>query len=134
MTRVGPLLGGTTPAQRAPRAVGFSVRGDAAEPHTTASAAAATPASFLALQDTAPPHPDPRRAHRQASVALDELRGLQMDLLAGIADRARLARLAALASALPTTTDPTLREGMAAIALRARLELARRRAPPASQP
>ena len=64
-------------------------------------------------------------ARRRAASILDELQGLQAELLGGRADPARLARLAALQSG-EEGADPALREAVRAIALRARIELARR--------
>jgi Class II flagellar assembly regulator len=63
-------------------------------------------------------------ARRRGGAMLDELRALQADLLRGAADPARLARLARLAEG-ETGADPGLREAVAGIALRARVELAR---------
>jgi hypothetical protein len=62
---------------------------------------------------------------------LDDLRGLQLELLSGRADPARLARLAALAEG-PDAADPALQAVLREVSLRARVELARRRAAPAT--
>ena len=64
-------------------------------------------------------------ARRRASSILDELQGLQAELLGGRPDPARLARLAAL-EAGEEGADPGLREAVRAVALRAQIELARR--------
>jgi hypothetical protein len=68
-----------------------------------------------------------RRARRRAGAALDLLRDLQLDLLRGQVDPARLQDLADLAGDAGTLADPALREVTAAVALRVRVELARRR-------
>ena len=64
-------------------------------------------------------------ARRRAASILDELNGLQAELLGGGADPARLARLAALGEG-EEGTDSGLRDAVRAVALRARIELARR--------
>jgi hypothetical protein len=103
-----------------------------------ASAAMSGPAALgglLALQDSgsaAPPEPPAERARRRARQALDELRGLQLDLLRdGPEDGARRSRLEALAAPVEPGLEPGLAALMEDIRLRARLELARR---PATRP
>ena len=64
-------------------------------------------------------------ARRRASSILDELQGLQAELLGGRLDPARMARLAALQPG-EEGADPGLREAVRAVALRARIELVRR--------
>ncbi|MGX9962768.1 flagellar assembly protein FliX [Roseomonas sp. F4] len=100
---------------------------------TAASAALSGPSALgglLALQDSGsapPPEPPAERAQRRARKALDELRGLQLDLLrAGPGDSGRRARLEALAGPPEPGLEPGLAALMAEIRLRARLELARR--------
>ncbi|NKE47494.1 hypothetical protein HB662_22135 [Roseomonas frigidaquae] len=100
---------------------------------TAASTGVAAPPSLgglLALQESeAPERPEAvaERARRRASRALDELRGLQLDLLSETpGDAGCLARLEALASAPEAGLAPELAALMAEIRLRARLELARR--------
>ncbi|WP_255574955.1 flagellar assembly protein FliX [Caldovatus aquaticus] len=68
-----------------------------------------------------------RRARRRGLALIGALRDLQLALLLGATgDTARLAELAALAEAKSeAAADPALREAIAAIALRARVELAR---------
>ncbi len=84
--------------------------------------------AMLALQEMPDPAVGDREAHRHGREMLEELAALQRELLAGVganpgpADRRRLARLA---GTVPQAADPGLREAVAAIALRARLELAR---------
>jgi hypothetical protein len=124
-------IGGAAAPRRAVRAAGgFGL------PGTGSAAAAATSsagdvAALLALQEgerTRDLEPPAERARRRARAALDELRGLQLELLRGGADPARLERLAELAEAEETLADPALREVVAGVALRVRVELARRRA------
>lgn len=129
MTRVGGIGGGALPARRAARpAGGFALpEPPAGAPPPPASAAAPV---LLAVQRSDPaPSPPEERARRQAETVLDELRGLQLDLLRGRADPAALARLAALAEPAPgAVADPALRSLLAEVGLRVRVELARRRA------
>jgi hypothetical protein len=140
--------GGTGPQRailpgrgRAPGGAAFRpVLGDAGSGRRPAAPAAAAgiggPAALLALQevgaavapaasaDTAAERD--RRARRRGAELLGALRALQLALLeAAAADAARLAELAALAGA-EEAADPVLREAIAAIVLRARVELARR--------
>jgi hypothetical protein len=56
---------------------------------------------------------------------LAELAALQREVLAGAPDAARLARLTGMAAEVPEAADPRLRDAVAAIALRARVEAAR---------
>jgi hypothetical protein len=63
-------------------------------------------------------------AQRRGSALLRELAGLQLALLDGAIEPARLSRLALLAEG-EAGADPMLREIMAEISLRARIELAR---------
>src|SRR5690606_13450144 len=99
-----------------------------------AAAGGTAPAVLLALQEVGnapPPSAAPqaerdRRARRHGAALLKALRGLQLALLDGAEpDAARLAGLAALAED-EEAVDPVLREAIAAIVLRARVELARR--------
>jgi hypothetical protein len=111
---------------------GFSVggtagaNGAAAAATGAASAAAAVGGSLLAVQETGDRAGRDAAARRRGHAILDELRGLQAELLGGRApDPARLARLAA-SGAGEEGADPGLREAVRAVALRARIELARR--------
>jgi len=63
-------------------------------------------------------------AQRRGRALLEELEGVQLALLAGRIDPARLSRLAQLAEG-EAGADPALREILRAISLRARIELAR---------
>ena len=135
MQGVGRVAGGGGVATQAGRGGGrggggFSV--GAAGGHAAARAAGAAAAvaplalGMLALQERGGGDPDrDAAARRRADSLLDELRALQAELLAGGADPGRLARLAALESG-EEGADPGLREVVQAVALRARVELARR--------
>ncbi|MHB0696194.1 flagellar assembly protein FliX, partial [Roseomonas mucosa] len=65
-----------------------------------------------------------RRAARRGTAMLEELAGFQADLLRGRADPDRLRRLAGLSEG-EMPPDPHLAEALAAISLRAKVELAR---------
>jgi hypothetical protein len=121
MTRVAGIAPGVSLARRATRSAGgFALPGEpAATPPAAASAAVAT---LVAIQEQGPVLPAGERARRRAGRVLDELRQLQLELLRGAVDPSRLERLAALNGAVGTD-DPIVAE----IALRARVELARRR-------
>ncbi len=107
---------------------GTSAGGVAAATVATAAAApvAAVGLSLLAAQENGGPGGRDAAARRRASSILDELQGLQAELLGGRSDPARPARLAAL-QAGEEGADPGLREAVRAVALRARIELERRR-------
>jgi Class II flagellar assembly regulator len=110
-------------------AAGFSLdglgSGSAATGTTAASATAAVGLSLLAVQENDGRTGRDAAARRRAASILEELQGLQAELLGGRSDPARLARLAALQSG-EEGADPGLRKAVRAIALRARIELARR--------
>lgn len=97
-----------------------------------ASSAAAAALSLLAAQESGGRGGAAGRdaaARRRAASILDELDGLQAELLGGRADPGRLARLAALAGG-EEGTDAGLRDAVRAASLRARIELARREVGP----
>ncbi len=103
---------------------GSGAAGSAAEAHGTA-AVAAPGLGLLALQSGQGDQERDQEARRRADTLLEDLAGLQREMLGGAADPARLARLAALSHG-ETGADPALREVVEAIALRAQIELARR--------
>ncbi|MBU8537652.1 flagellar assembly protein FliX [Falsiroseomonas tokyonensis] len=119
-------------AGRARRAgAAFALPGTPEE--TAAPPAASAPADLtglLALQESgtpAPPEAPAERGRKRANRALEELRGLQLDLLRGSAgDAARLERLERLAAPPEPGVEPALAALLAEVRLRARLELARR--------
>ncbi len=124
--------GGVAAAGRAarPGRAGFALPGGggatAAEAAHAGSAVAAPGLGLLALQSGQQDGERDAAARRRADSLLEDLAGLQAELLGGTADSARLARLAALASSGEAGADPGLREVVEAIALRAQVELARR--------
>jgi hypothetical protein len=129
MTGIGRVGGpaATRPATRRPG----PARQFHLPPEEAAAAAPAGPATaiglaaLLALQDEQEPKRD-RAARRHARALLDELDALHAALLGAAAGDDGLARLAALVAAAPDPADhPTLREAVADIRLRARIELAR---------
>jgi hypothetical protein len=131
MTRVGGIGGAATPARQAARPGGGFALPDAPGGRAAAAVAAASSASLLALQEG--PGADQgaeERARRRGRAALDLLREVQIDLLCGGDTPACLARLASLAKAAEadaSPADPGLRAVLAEVALRVRVELARRR-------
>ena len=122
---VGPAA--APPGQRAARG-GFRLPDAAPEP---AAAPAASAIAASALGQAAWREDDRRRrnakARQRATALLDTLGLLQLALLDGSADPAALERLAALAQG-EDAADPALAAILAAVALRARIELVRREA------
>ncbi|MGG5886219.1 flagellar assembly protein FliX [Falsiroseomonas sp. HC035] len=108
----------------------FALPGQAAEAGAPPElAAAAATGALLALQDAGaapPPEAPASRARRRAGQALEELRGLQLDLLRGATDPGRLDRLERLAAESPVGLEPELAALVQQVRLRARLEIARR--------
>ena len=80
---------------------------------------------LLALQEADADAVRDREARRHGQDLLSELAALQRELLDGPPGAARLQALAGLADAVPEAADPRLRDVVASIALRARIELAR---------
>ena len=112
--------GTNTPRRRA-AASGFTVPAG----RIAATAAAAPLDGLLALQECAAEPLADREARRGAQALLAELAALQRDLLADAVRGERLGRLARLADGIPDAAQPGLREAVAAVVLRARIELAR---------
>lgn len=107
---------------------GFHVPDAAASRDTAATAAPSALASgaMLALQETMADPVGERAARKRGQEMLDELAALQRGLLSsGGPSPASLRRLAGLAAAAPQVGDPRLRDALAAIRLRAVVELAR---------
>jgi hypothetical protein len=128
MVGVGGVTGGTA-AGRGRRlrggASGFSL--GTASAGATAAAQGAAPAQaigLLALQEAGPVAERDARARKQGEALLQSLSDLQLGLLEGRLDRARLEALAALVPG-EDAADPSLAAAIAAIRLRARVELAR---------
>jgi hypothetical protein len=131
MSTIRGVGGGAAVRGRAARgaAGGFCIDTAAADPSGIDSAqrpSAAAAVGLLALQERAPAAERDARAHRRAEAMLRELAALQRDLLAGRGDPARLQALLDL-TAGEDAADPALAEAVAAIVVRVRVELARRR-------
>lgn len=82
-------------------------------------------ASLIALQESMAAGERDREAHQRADQMLDELAALQRAMLGGAISPARLASLASLADHPGLAADPRLGELVAAVSLRAKVELAR---------
>ena len=136
---VGPLRSGRRRATDGTlfRPAAGGAPGAGASASAARLAAAAAPGALLAIQEAAGAPSSPasaaaeerdRRARRRGGALIEALRDLQLALLDGAeGDVARLADLATLAEG-EVVADPVLREAIAAIVLRARVELARRAA------
>ncbi|MFT8245682.1 flagellar assembly protein FliX [Roseomonas sp. BN140053] len=127
MQRVGdirPAFSGV-PSRRPGASGGFRLPGGTEETGSSATVTAASPLGLLAVQEEPDdPRARNRRAARRATALLDELAGLQAEMLGGRPDPARLERLAALAEG-EGAIDPALAEVLEGVALRARIEAAR---------
>ena len=129
MHRIGDIRGtGAVAAGSRPRraaATGFALPDDAAEAGAATAAAPLSAVGLLAIQEgTDDPAERDRQGHQRAEAMLEELQALQRELLSGRADPARLERLATLAEGR-AASNPILAEALGAIALRARIEIAR---------
>lgn len=102
---------------------GFSVPGGGA-PTVAGLEASAPSLGVLGLEQGWTPAERDAAAERRGSAVLRELQGLQLALLGGGVEVSRLSRLALLAEG-EAGADPALREIIAEISLRARIELAR---------
>lgn len=130
MYGVGRIANGSRPmAGRGTGQRGFTIgpgtSGAARGPERTTAAAAALGSGLLGLQESGEAAARDAAAARRGTSLLEELQGLQAELLRGDADPRRLARLAALGEG-DDGADPGLRDAVQAIGLRARIELARR--------
>ncbi|WP_424812747.1 flagellar assembly protein FliX [Roseococcus sp. YIM B11640] len=117
-------------ARRAAGATGFRLptgQGEGRAESAGAAEAAGLSGALLGLQSGWTDAERDDAARRRGNAALEELSALQLALLSGRADPARLRRLAQLAEG-EAGADPSLREVLQAISLRARIELMRRRA------
>ncbi len=117
------------PAATAPRPANTAFSVPAGAERTTAPAAtsAAIPLDgMLALQEQEADAVRDRQARNHGQSLLQALAALQHILLFGRDAGAALERLASLAEAPPAAADPALAAIVQAIALRARVELARR--------
>ncbi len=107
----------------------FSVPTDGGAPSRTQSAEGIASLCYdglLALQQEPDPREQDRRATRHGEAMLVELGALQRAMLGGGDPTEALRKLTELADAIPAATDPRLQALIGAIALRGRLQLARR--------
>ncbi|MFC0408916.1 flagellar assembly protein FliX [Roseomonas elaeocarpi] len=119
----GPVAGGNR-ARRA-AAGGFTLPEETTEAGTATAAAPLAAVGLLAIQEEPDdPAERDRQGRQRAAAMLEELQALQRELLSGRADPARLERLASLAEGR-AASDPVLADALSAIALRARVEIAR---------
>lgn len=85
----------------------------------------ATLAGMLTIQEQEADNVHDREARRRGSAVLDGLRRLQRDMLLGGVDPHHLTALAELTDDLTGASEPQLQALVAAISLRARIELAK---------
>ncbi|TDH58525.1 hypothetical protein E2C06_32160, partial [Dankookia rubra] len=98
---------------------------EAAAESAAAGAAAPVGLGLLGLQDSGDRAARDQAARRRAESILQELQSLQRELLHDGPDMNRLERLAALETG-EDGADPSLRDAVQSVVLRARVELARR--------
>lgn len=126
---IRPGVAGGIGRQAKPRG-GFTLGGagegaEAVAAELSATAGIGALAGLLSLQERESGASRDEEAERRAEAMLDELAGLQLELLGAGMDPARLRRLAGLHTG-ESGANAALREVVEGIALRARLELARR--------
>jgi hypothetical protein len=127
VTRIAGVSGTTSAPRRVTRGPGGFALPDGAGETPQAQGTAGVAPVLLALQEDGARRSRGRRSAAWASLALEELQGLQLDLLRSGPDPARLERLAALADSAGAA-EPALAGLLEDVALRARVELARYRA------
>jgi len=131
ITGYGPIAtparpGKASGAQGRFRVPSEGTTGAASETREAAGADAVTiAASLIALQETIAAGDRDREAQGRADAMLDELAALQRAMLGGGISPARLAALAALADQPGLAADQLLGDVVAAVSLRAKVELAR---------
>lgn len=123
-------IGPTSPAVRSParplvRGAGFRLPAAAMEAPAAAATTEVMLGGMLALQEAESGAVRDREARRRGQELLAALARLQRALLEGHRDLPGLRRLAALVEDMPGAADPGLRQALADVALRARVELAR---------
>jgi len=119
------------PVRQGVAAAGFRVAEQGAPGAVRAPAGAAAPSALLgllAVQEAEADAARDRSARKRGKQMLDELSRLQRALLAGRVDPDGLRSLAALATDPAEAADPALAATLRAVAVRARIELARLRA------
>lgn len=131
ITGYGPIASPARPGRAAGAQGRFRVPTDGsanAASETRESAAAdgvSIAASLIALQETIESGERDREAKGRADAMLEELAALQRAMLGGAISPARLASLAALSDQAGLAADPRLADLVAAVSLRAKVELAR---------
>ncbi len=133
MVSVGRVASPAVPSGGARRAAGsssFAVAPGATDAAAGPAAASATAAldGMLLLQQMEDGPTRDRQARRHGRAMLEGLAELQRALLDGSLDPATMERLAALVEQCPEAAEPGLRAAINGIALRVRVELARRAA------
>ncbi len=123
---VGSPAGAAPAAGRPSGASTFSVPAGAASVKAQAAVSATGLDTLIGLQEWEGAPARDRRARKHGRAMLDALARLQLGLLANEADGPALAGLAALLDQCPDAADQGLRDALAAVSLRARIELARR--------
>ncbi len=103
---------------------GFTLPEATSAAEASVTGAVASPPGLIGFQSGWGPAERDAAAGRRGSAVLRELEALQLALLAGGPDPARISRLALLAEG-EAGADPALREIIEGISLRARVELAR---------
>lgn len=121
---VGPVAVPAGTARAGMGRGGFTVSAGAAPGVAMASGVAALDGLLLLQEVEDAPERD-RRARKHGRAMLDALSRLQLGLLDGECGAGALASLSALAEHCPEAADPGLRDLLRAVALRARVELAR---------
>lgn len=124
------LAGAPAPARigQASSGAGFAVEAGSTPPPATAPALSGPAAlsGLLALQEAEPAPVRDRDARRRGRAILAALTEMQRALLGAGDSDGTTARLMALLADMPVAEDPALNAILAAIRLRARVELARR--------
>jgi hypothetical protein len=123
-----PTNGIRTDALRAAtsrRQTGFSVAEQSARLSETSAPAAAATDPLLFLQEVESPQERDARSRRHGTALLDLLTKLQQGLLDGAAAADVLVKLQTLSGQLTVAANPRLQEAVAAITLRAHVEIAR---------
>lgn len=120
-----PARVATDRARRTRSGGGFHVADAAADPMTGVHAATGL-GGLLALQEL-PPESSDRRAWSDGMAILQELRALQAGLIGASTTDAGAERIERLLASVTTPSDPRLASLLGQVALRARIELWRRR-------
>ncbi len=131
---VANLAAAAAATSRAGVGAGFALPAGAEAVAAKPAAAAAGLDTLLALQEWDGGAARDRQARKHGRAMLAALARLQLGLLGDDPDGAALAELAALAEHCPEAADPALRDALADVGLRARIEVARRAVAAPPQP